>query len=202
MPVLPEDEIVSLLKPYLDPLPDRLPPLLSNYLDLLVRWNARTNLTAIRSPEEMVRRHFGESIFAADRLRDSIPPNLLDLGSGAGFPGVPIALLYPEIAVTLAESQNKKASFLREVCRTLTLPNVEVWGGRAEDLPAARLFDTVTLRAVDDMQTALTAAASRASRQIWVLTTKVPDLPAPFTLAEKVEIPGSERGCLLRAIRT
>jgi len=200
MPVLPEAEIVSLLNPYLSPLPNHLPPLLSSYLDLLVRWNARTNLTAIRSPEEMVRRHFGESLFAASHLGDPMPGTLLDLGSGAGFPGIPTAILHPEVAVTLAESQNKKATFLREVSRTLGLRNVEVWAGRAEDLP--RTFDTVALRAVDDMKVALAAAASLASRQLLILTTEIPELTAPFLLSEKVELPGSERGYLLRAIRS
>ena len=199
MPVLPEAEIASLLKRYLNPLPNHLPPLLSGYLDLLVRWNASTNLTAIRSPEEMVRRHFGESLFAASHMGDSLPATLLDLGSGAGFPGIPIALLHPEIAVTLAESQNKKATFLREVCRTLALPNVGVWAGRAEDLP--RTFDTVALRAVDDMKAALAAAASRAGRQLLILTTTVPELTAPFTLIDKLELPGLEHGYLVRAIR-
>jgi 16S rRNA (guanine527-N7)-methyltransferase len=199
MPVLPEAEIVSLLNPYLSPLPNHLPPLLSGYLDLLVRWNARTNLTAIRSPEEMVRRHFGESLFAASHLGDPMPATLLDLGSGAGFPGIPTAILHPEVAVTLAESQNKKATFLREVSRTLGLRNVEVWAGRAEDLP--RTFDTVALRAVDDMKVALAAATSLASRQLLILTTEVPEFTAPFILSDKVELPGSERGYLLRAIR-
>lgn len=199
MPVLPEAEIASLLEPYLNPLSNHLPPLLSGYLDLLVRWNARTNLTAIRSPEEIVRRHFGESLFAASHLGDLQPASLLDLGSGAGFPGIPIALLHPEIAVTLAESQNKKATFLREVCRTLALPNVEVWAGRAEDLP--RTFDTVALRAVDDMKSALAAAASRAARQLLILTTTIPEFAAPFALSDKLELPGSGRGYLVRANR-
>src|ERR1700678_3008771 len=105
MPILPESKIATLLAPYLAPPPEILPKL-SFYLDLLLKWNARTNLTAIRDPEEIVRRHFGESLFAAQHLSPSTS-TLLDLGSGAGFPGLPIALLHPEIAVTLAESQNK-----------------------------------------------------------------------------------------------
>src|SRR5665213_2921666 len=115
MPTLPETRIAALLAPYLGhhPVAPTLYPQLSKYLDLLLKWNARTNLTAIRDPEEIVRRHFGESLFAARHL-DPKTATLLDLGSGAGFPGLPIALLCPEIQVTLAESQNKKASFLRE----------------------------------------------------------------------------------------
>src|SRR3979490_2916864 len=111
MPALSESAIASLLTPYLSEVPATLLPQLSTYLDLLLKWNARTNLTAIRDPEEIVRRHFGESLFAAQHL-DAGTTTLLDFGSGAGFPGLPIALLCPDIQVTLAESQNKKATFL------------------------------------------------------------------------------------------
>src|SRR5438067_3390615 len=149
MPTLSEAEIADLLVPYLPDPPATLLPQLSSYLDLLLKWNARTNLTAIRDPEEIVRRHFGESLFAARHLSleneqllekpeisgpDSDAITLLDLGSGAGFPGLPIALLCPGVQVTLAESQNKKAAFLREVVRSLRLPNAEVWAARAETL--------------------------------------------------------------------
>src|SRR5580698_11231452 len=131
MPALSEAKIAELLAPYIAPPATILSPL-SLYLDILLKWNARTNLTAIREPEEIVRRHFGESLFAAQYL--GLCPTLLDFGSGAGFPGLPIAILKPEIAVTLAESQNKKATFLREVIRTLQLPNAEVWGSRVETM--------------------------------------------------------------------
>jgi len=202
MPILQEQEIASLLSPYLDPVPSSLLPQLSLYLDLLVRWNARTNLTAIRSPQEVVQRHFGESLFAARSLGDPEPDTLLDLGSGAGFPGLPIALLHPEIKVTLAESQNKKATFLREVVRTLNLPNVEVWAGRAESLPVERGFHTVTLRAVDNMAAALEAAAPRAERQILLLTTESPSLPPGFVEEDRIPVPRTQSGVLLRVIRS
>ena len=125
MPTLSESAIASLLAPYLVEVPASILPQLSTYLDLLLKWNARTNLTAIRDPEEIVRRHFGEGLFVATQL-DPDTTTLLDFGSGAGLPGLPIALLRPDIQVTLAESQNKKATFLREVVRTLNLPT-EVW---------------------------------------------------------------------------
>jgi 16S rRNA (guanine527-N7)-methyltransferase len=170
MPTLAESAIAALLAPYLDPPPNILPQL-SIYLDLLLKWNARTNLTAIRNPEEIVRRHFGESLFAARHLAPGTK-TLLDFGSGAGFPGLPIALLRPDIHVTLAESQNKKATFLREAIRTLTL-QTEVWPGRVEAMPPERQFHTVTLRAVDKMETALPAAKFRIlpGGQLVVLTT-------------------------------
>ena len=156
--MLSEARITELIEPYLTldglqtQVPDGLSAKLVSYLDLLVKWNAKTNLSAIRKPEEMVERHFGESLFAGLCLRRLIRCNaeVLDLGSGAGFPGVPIALLYPDLRVSLAESQGKKAAFLREVVRCLGLSCV-VWGGRAESMPAELAFDAVTLRAVDQM---------------------------------------------------
>jgi 16S rRNA (guanine527-N7)-methyltransferase len=179
MPTLAEDEIAALLTPYLTP-PTTILPQLSLYLDLLLKWNARTNLTAIRDPEEIVRRHFGESLFAATHL----PPakTLLDFGSGAGFPGLPIQLLLPNLQVTLAESQNKKSTFLREVIRTLGL-KTEVWAARVETMPETRTFDIVTLRAVDDMATALASATPRIrpGGTLAVLTSGAEGIPIPNT---------------------
>jgi 16S rRNA (guanine527-N7)-methyltransferase len=200
MPTLSEAQIASLLTPYLPEAPATLLPQLSLYLDLLLKWNARTNLTAIRDPEEIVRRHFGESLFAARHLNPKTT-TLLDFGSGAGFPGLPIALYHPEIAVTLAESQNKKATFLREAIRTLNLP-IEVWPNRVETMPPSRQFDTITLRAVDNMAAALAAAAPRAAHELLLLAGTPPELPANFTLHPPIHIPNTQTSLLLRATRT
>src|SRR5450432_2851718 len=132
--------IAALLEPFLGsaPAPPGLLDKLQAYLDLLLRWNARINLTAVRDPEQIVTRHFGESLFAARILRDDgafpsgSPISLADVGSGAGFPGIPIKLFAPEIHLTLIESQNKKSTFLKEAIRTLQLENAEVYPGRAE----------------------------------------------------------------------
>jgi 16S rRNA (guanine527-N7)-methyltransferase len=207
MPALIESAIAKLLQPYLSgpgayPDTDLDPNLLaqfSTYLDLLLKWNARTNLTAIRDPEEIVRRHFGESLFAARHLSPATA-TLLDFGSGAGFPGIPIALLHPEIAVTLAESQNKKATFLRESIRTLGLP-VEVWSARAETMPESRQFHTVTLRAVDNMHAAIAAAAPRATHELLLLSSTPPILPPNFTLHPPIPIPNAQSSNLFRATR-
>jgi 16S rRNA (guanine527-N7)-methyltransferase len=139
------------------------------YLDLLQRWNAKTNLTAIRDEDSILRRHFAESILCA-RLLPSDINSLLDFGSGAGFPGIPIALIRKEIAVTLAESQNKKAAFLREAVRVLGIPT-KVHADRAEQL--SETFDCVTLRAVDKMDQAIPAALALAKPTGWlaILTT-------------------------------
>jgi 16S rRNA (guanine527-N7)-methyltransferase len=200
MSTLSESVIADLLIPYIPTPPTSLYAHLSLYLDLLLKWNARTNLTAIRDPEEIVRRHFGESLFAAQHL--GACETLLDLGSGAGFPGLPIALLHPEIQVTLAESQNKKATFLREAVRTLSLRNIEVWAARVETMPAARQFHTVALRAVDNMTAAIAAAAPRATHQLLLLTGTPPPLPPDFTPEPPILIPNTQASILLRATRT
>jgi 16S rRNA (guanine527-N7)-methyltransferase len=134
---------------------------ISTYIDLLLRWNARINLTAIRDPEEIVTRHFGESLFAAGRLfaaNDQQPTanSVVDIGSGPGFPGLPIKIWAPHIHLTLIESNQKKASFLREVVRTLTLTDIDIFAGRAEDFPANA--DVVTLRAVERFEQILPIA--------------------------------------------
>jgi 16S rRNA (guanine527-N7)-methyltransferase len=214
MPTLTESAIAELIAPYLPLPPASLLPQLSVYLDLLLKWNARTNLTAIRGPEEIVRRHFGESLFAARHLDPDTPdpdtPNpdtpepgsltLLDFGSGAGFPGLPIALLRPDIHVTLAESQNKKATFLREVVRTLAV-SAEVWSSRVESMPASRRFHTVALRAVDNMTAAIAAAAPRATHQLLLLAGSVPALPVGFSVEASVPIPNTSTSTLIRALR-
>jgi 16S rRNA (guanine527-N7)-methyltransferase len=135
------------------------------YLSLIMRWNARTSLTAIRNQEGIISRHFVESIASAAAVPQNVR-TLLDFGSGAGFPGIPIALCRPEISVTLAESQNKKAAFLREAVRTLELKTT-VHGGRAESL--ATTFDCVILRAVDRMEGAVSAGAHLVSRSGWIM---------------------------------
>jgi 16S rRNA (guanine527-N7)-methyltransferase len=151
---------------------------ISIYIDLLLRWNARINLTAIRKPEAIVQRHFGESLFAAQHLYpgrlEAEPifspskhvltrptPNsihLIDVGSGSGFPGLPIKLWNPDLDVTLIESNQKKATFLREVIRALALTNVNVSTTRAETHSPATA-DLVTLRAVEHFDTILSVAA-------------------------------------------
>ena len=198
---------------------------ISTYIDILQRWNARINLTAIRDEEEIVTRHFGESFFAARHLvptrvatgASPVPPGrspaasgielrdqrrhlraaesesgraalqgrvlrreeqgasapavtndqrprangaarVADVGSGAGFPGIPIKLWAPEIALTLIESNHKKATFLKEVTRFLILTDVNIQTARAESLPGSS-FDVVTLRAVELFESILPVAA-------------------------------------------
>jgi len=161
----------ELLEPYLGPpeagslKPEALDRI-STYIDLLQRWNARVNLTAIRDEEEIVTRHFGESFMAARLL---FPPfscvpsvvkglKVADVGSGAGFPGVPLKLWAPEISLTLIESNHKKATFLKELIRALTLTDINIQTTRAEAV-APSSFDVVTLRAVERFESVLTIAS-------------------------------------------
>jgi 16S rRNA (guanine(527)-N(7))-methyltransferase RsmG len=214
---------------------------ISTYIDILLRWNSRINLTAIRDPEQIVTRHFGESLFAArllfptptgvaaavvaasdaatahvagahvamaasavdpkrseestrlgsaggraalqgrvadakrtgalvpgatandqrhndQRPATNDPISLADIGSGAGFPGLPIKLWAPHVALTLIESNHKKAAFLGEVTRALTLMNVNIQNARAEAVQET--FATVTLRAVERFEAILPVAAA------------------------------------------
>jgi 16S rRNA (guanine527-N7)-methyltransferase len=168
------------------------------YLSLILRWNARVNLTAVRDEDGILSRHFVESIACARALPLGIA-TLLDFGSGAGFPGIPIALCRPEIYVTLAESHGKKAAFLHEALRVLGI-SANVHSGRAEALRA--VFDCLTLRAVDKMDLAVQAASLLVSPGGWLaLMTTGKELGAlqaaagaEFAWGGVVQLPGgSER---------
>jgi 16S rRNA (guanine527-N7)-methyltransferase len=194
--------IAALLEPFLEQSPPKFQlDQISTYIDLLLHWNARINLTAIRHPEEIVTRHFGESLFMARHLfptssnpchpdselvegeasvfspvsstpQEVLPalpgPRVLDIGSGAGFPALPLKIWAPNIQLTLIESNHKKAAFLREVSRALTLTDINVITDRAETLARCQDFpraDVVTLRAVERFDTILRQAAALLSPQ-------------------------------------
>ncbi len=155
------NRISELLAPFLgeEKLAETQLSLISAYIDVLLKWNARMNLTAVRSPEEIVQRHFGESLFAARHLvpKDSTI-SMADVGSGAGFPGIPMKIYAPGLQSTLIESHGKKATFLREVCRAMILTNINVFSGRAEDWK--QTAELVTLRAVEKFERVLPVAES------------------------------------------
>jgi len=149
--------IAELLQPFLDK-PGALSAAqlttISMYIDLLLRWNARINLTSVRQPEAIVTRHFGESLFAArhlfpdrvgtgtsracpERSQRAQPASLIDIGSGAGFPGVPIKLWAPRLHLTLIESNHKKVAFLRQLARSLTLTDIDIVPAAPKPTPAS-----------------------------------------------------------------
>jgi 16S rRNA (guanine527-N7)-methyltransferase len=204
---------------------------ISTYIDLLLRWNARINLTAIRQPEAIVTRHFGESIFAARQLFPKTPTwgqptkpalsqaegavqaeqnsaqSVIDLGSGAGFPGMPIKIWAPEIALTLIESNQKKATFLREVTRALTLTNINVFSDRAEHYsnPSTQV---VTLRAVERFESMLPTATNLVAPKgrLALLISEaqlalVQSLTPTFTWTSPKPVPLSSSRILLIGIR-
>jgi 16S rRNA (guanine527-N7)-methyltransferase len=134
---------------------------LQKYLGLLVFWNQKISLTSIDDTREIVSRHFGESLFCAKFIPDR-PCRLADVGSGAGFPGVPLKILLPYIQVYLIEQDTRKAAFLNEVVRLLNLDTVKVLRTHYETIPSdfANL-DTVTARAVGNYKSILKWASPR-----------------------------------------
>jgi 16S rRNA (guanine527-N7)-methyltransferase len=124
-------------------------PLLA-YLALLLRWNAAYNLTAIRDPREMVAKHLLDSLamHAATAPLAASGGSLADLGTGAGFPGIPLAIAQPGLQVALVESNGKKARFLREAVRSLGLGNAKAVESRIEACDAPGAYDAITARAL------------------------------------------------------
>lgn len=116
---------------------------LEHHFNLLNQWNKVLNLTAIEDPEQTVQRHYCESLFLGKHLPHG-PLKILDVGSGAGFPGIPVAVLRPDCMVCLVESHQRKGVFLREATRSL--PNVSVISKRAEAI--SETFDWGIVRAV------------------------------------------------------
>ncbi|MBV2234473.1 MAG: 16S rRNA (guanine(527)-N(7))-methyltransferase RsmG [Sterolibacterium sp.] len=122
---------------------------LATYLALLHKWNRVYNLTAIRQPQQMVTHHLLDSLSVLPHL--GMPTRLADVGSGAGLPGLPLAIARPQMAVTLIESNQKKASFLQQARIELKLENVSVHCGRVEAYKPDSLFDAVVSRAFSDL---------------------------------------------------
>ncbi len=152
-------DIAALLAPFMGSrLTDSQVAAIGTYIDLLLKWNAKLNLTAIRDPRETVTRHFGESLFAAKQLfpAGDSHESVIDLGSGAGFPGLPLKIWSPGLELTLVESNQRKATFLREVIRALDLKSTVVLTARAESVSLRA--DLITLRAVEHFDRILPVA--------------------------------------------
>ncbi|VAW79406.1 16S rRNA (guanine(527)-N(7))-methyltransferase [hydrothermal vent metagenome] len=119
------------------------------FIELLVKWNKSYNLTAVRDPAEMVPRHLLDSLALVAFM---VPGRLLDVGTGAGLPGLPLAMLFPERSFTLLDSNAKKLRFIRQVVAELGLKNVEVVHQRMQEYRPAQAFDMVTSRAVANLE--------------------------------------------------
>lgn len=127
------------------------------YYELLIEWNSVMNLTAITNYEDVIQKHFIDSLALVKACDMSRPMTLLDVGTGAGFPGLPLKIAFPHIKVTLLDSLNKRIKFLTEVVETLELNEVETRHGRAEDFAKPGLlresFDLCVSRAVANLAT-------------------------------------------------
>jgi 16S rRNA (guanine527-N7)-methyltransferase len=121
----------------------------ATYTTLLLKWNKTYNLTAIADPHEIITHHILDSLAIAPYVSGT---HILDIGSGAGFPGVPLALIFPEKKFVLLDSNNKKARFLRHVVLTLALPNVEIAQQRVEKFHFTPCFDTIVIRATGSIK--------------------------------------------------
>jgi 16S rRNA (guanine527-N7)-methyltransferase len=165
-------------------------------LDELADWNTRLNLTAIREPAECVDKHLLDSLAVRPLLKGLA---IADVGSGAGFPGLPLAIADPDRRFTLVESTGKKAGFLRHIVTRLDLPNVEVVPLRAESYKPPRPFDSVIARALGPLAQFVRVAGHLAGRggRLLAMKGKVPEdeiqaLPAGWKLlaVHPVAVPG------------
>lgn len=180
---------------------------IQQYMGMLLKWNEAVNLTAIRDPLEILYRHFCESMFAA-----SVVPldngRLADVGSGGGFPGLPLKLLRPELEVFLVESNVKKATFLAEVIRDLGLTDARVLVSRYEELAEELTpLDFVCSRAVGEFATFLDWAASprvdAKQALLWIGGRDLEDVQrlSSWKWREPIQIPQSLRRFLLVGTR-
>jgi 16S rRNA (guanine527-N7)-methyltransferase len=166
------------------------------YLDLLQKWNRSFNLTAVREREAMVTHHLLDSLAIAPYVAG---PRVLDLGAGAGLPGIPLALVLPELQFVLLDSNRKKTRFLVQAVAELGLANVEVVAARAEDYRPGTAFDTITARALAEIPQMITWSAPllRAGGRYLFMKGVFPreelaSLPAGFRLEEvvRLRVPG------------
>lgn len=204
---LPEQTIRSALKEFAVELSSEQVLKIQEYMKILLAWNEKLNLTAIRDPLDMLYRHFCESMFAGV----SVPVEkgrLADVGSGAGFPGLPLKILRPDLQVFLIESNVKKATFLAEVIRELGLEHARVLVNRYEELgEEVAPLDFVCSRAVGEFATLLEWAGSKqvSAGQVilWIGSRDLDELQRIKTWEwrEPVLVPHSMRRVLLVGAR-
>lgn len=207
--MLGRDAVRELLSPFDLSLSAETIDKLLIYLDLLIRWNQKINLTAIETPEECVTRHFGESFLISKVV--GLSGSLLDIGSGAGFPGLAIKLMAPDLGVILLEPVAKKRAFLKEVTRVCGMTRVEVVGTRLEEFARAQesqSFEVITIRAVGGLEPLVLEAAALLKSGghfcLWVgrhQVTKIRDATPDFQWQEPLAIPMSHDRCILTGIR-
>jgi len=122
---------------------------LMDYLTLMAKWNAVYNLTSLRDPVQMVTHHLLDSLAAVPAFQDAV--NVLDVGSGGGLPGIVLAIVRPDMKVSMIDTVHKKTAFLNQVKAELDLTNVSVYTMRVEQLQVSQPFDVITSRAFADL---------------------------------------------------
>jgi 16S rRNA (guanine527-N7)-methyltransferase len=149
----------------------------------LQEWNRYTNITAISSPRDTIIKHFLDSL----SVIGSIPCSgrLADIGSGGGFPGIPIAIVKPDLKVVLIEAARKKANFLRQVVRVLGLKTAEVYHGRAETLSVRERFECLVSRAFSSIETLLKISAPLLADDGIIIVMKGKDIEQELKGAEQ-----------------
>ena len=147
-------------------LSDQVIDQLMAYLDLVEKWNRVYNLTAIRERDEMIKLHFLDSLSI---LKNVHVKNILDVGSGAGFPGIVLAITQPELKVTVMDSVNKKTTFMQQVKSELSLTNLDVVNSRVEDYQPTTLFEAVTSRAFSNLKNMMSLTQHTLQKEgVWL----------------------------------
>lgn len=203
MTPLSDDQIAMHLNPYGVTCTPQLCEQIRAYISFLLKWNRKISLTTVTDPAEIVKFHFGECMFAVSSV-PIISGRLADVGSGPGFPGLPIRMAANELDLTLIESNTKKATFLAEVVRTIKLDHVTVFRGRMEDLGAGIApFDFVTARAFGQHDELLCWAHDHLGVSgkvvLWLGEDDAASLSQEplWSWELPLHIPGSHRRCLL-----
>jgi 16S rRNA (guanine527-N7)-methyltransferase len=172
---------------------------LAAYLALLAKWNKIYNLTAIRDPQRMVTHHLLDALAVVPHLPTTAGLRILDVGSGAGVPGIPIAIARPDAHVAMIDSNHKKVAFLTQAAIELGLTNVESQAVRVEDFAPAAPFDIVISRAFSDLSAFATSSARHLARngKLYAMKGVHPDdelahLPPEFVMqaAIALHVPG------------
>lgn len=173
------------------------------YVGVLLKWNQTLSLTTITDPHQILTRHFAESMFAT-KFADFSHGRLADVGSGTGFPGLALKILFPALRITLIEANSRKCTFLKEIIRTLGLKDCSVLNSRLESIPAqSSTFEFVTARALGQFDSllewtsgALTPAGCVA---LWIgaADAELVRAKSGWQWGDLARIPGSDRRVLL-----
>ena len=190
------------------PLDDKQQAMLIRYVELLNKWNKSYNLTAVRKPEQMITRHLLDSLSICPNLRGKY---ILDVGTGAGLPGIPLAIAFPNRQFTLLDSNNKKTRFVTQAISELELSNVDVVQSRVENFQSVELFDTIITRAysaIGDMveQTAHLLAGDGTFLAMKGINpvAEIDELPKNYAVIENhvIKVPGLDEKRHLLEIKT